>query len=109
MQCGHRCMEFCHYGICRCREEVEVVCRCGGSKIKRKGLTSSGKQRWLCQSCGVSWSKLRKQYKRYSRSSIFEQWLSGATIKDLSSTSKLSRTHIQRILIDELMKDAAPP
>lgn len=47
MPCGHKCLQLCHYGACRCREEVDVTCRCGSSKIK----TTCGREALCLSKC----------------------------------------------------------
>jgi len=80
-------------------------CRYGGIKIKRNGLTSTGKQRWQCGSCQQTWSKPRKQYKKYGAKSLFEKWLLGSSIHELTRIAKLSKTHIQRLLTEQLARE----
>lgn len=47
MSCGHKCSNLCHYGPCKCREEVNVTCRCGRSKI----LTVCGREALCLNKC----------------------------------------------------------
>jgi hypothetical protein len=78
---------------------------CGSRNVKKKGVTNSNAQRWLCLKCNKSWSKARTKYKNYSSIKMFGNWLDGDSMSYIQDKNKLSKSHTYRILMNELNKE----
>jgi len=75
---------------------------CKSSKVKKKGMTSHGSQRWFCNKCLKSWSKNRGKYKKYNESKMFMSWMSGSSINKVANEFNLSKSQTYRILQKQL-------
>jgi len=75
---------------------------CSSSKVKKKGLTKAGIQRWFCHKCRRTWSRVRSAYKAYNPDQLFNWWLAGDPIQTIAMHSGLSKSHVQRLLLSRL-------
>jgi len=78
---------------------------CGGGKVKKRGKTDDGKQRYLCQNenCGTKSFLLDYTYngrKSDVKDKIIEMSLSGSGIRDIARVLKISTDTV----ISELKK-----
>ncbi len=83
---------------------------CGGEKVKKRGKTDDGKQRYLCQNedCGAKSFILDYTYdgrKSDVRDKIIEMSLSGGGIRDIARVLKISTDTV----ISELKKKESLP
>ncbi len=85
---------------------IPVSCPlCGGEKVKKRGKTDDGKQRYLCQNENCETESFLPGYAYDGRKSdikdkIIEMSLSGGGIRDIASVLKISTDTV----ISELKK-----
>jgi hypothetical protein len=69
-------------------------CKLCGNKLKKKGFTSQGKQRWCCKKCNKSFIFERSDLKARYRSLRFKKWIiSTKTQNELTEASRTFRLH----------------
>ncbi len=78
--------------------------KCGSKNTKKKGKTSSGKQRYYCLDCKASFVIKRPDIKQRNYRVWFNKYLEGYTLKQISQLSGYSTSFLWKYINKQLNK-----